>query len=108
MERRIKSVTTDYKIKVQNSVCSFLSTADCFSLYTTLVCSVSYCCVLLRQVKNMGAAQADELTETTKTHNAEIQDLSDQHVLQQCELLRKLMLITQEQQTQQLTYLHER
>ncbi|TSM77319.1 1-phosphatidylinositol 4,5-bisphosphate phosphodiesterase beta-4 [Bagarius yarrelli] len=73
IERRIKTITTDHKMKVKNTV----------------------------------AAQADELVEMTKTHNGEIQDLGDQHVLQQCELLRKLMLITQEQQTQQLTNLHE-
>lgn len=56
----------------------------------------------------MAAAQAEELAEMTKTHDAENQDLSEQHVLQQCELLRKLMLVAQEEQTQQLTYLHER
>lgn len=56
----------------------------------------------------MVAAQTEELAEMTKTHNAENQDLSDPHVLQQCELLRKLMLMTQEQQTQQLTDVHER
>lgn len=72
------------------------------------MCLVRHCSVLLQQVKNIVAAQADELAEMTKTHSAETQDLSDQHVLQQCELLRKLMLIMQEQQTQQLTYLHER
>ncbi|XP_046711831.1 1-phosphatidylinositol 4,5-bisphosphate phosphodiesterase beta-4 isoform X2 [Silurus meridionalis] len=60
------------------------------------------------KVKNIIAAQAEELAEMTKTHNAENQDLSDQHMLQQCELLRKLMLITQEKQTQQLANLHER
>ncbi|KAM9467002.1 1-phosphatidylinositol 4,5-bisphosphate phosphodiesterase beta-4 isoform 4-T5 [Clarias gariepinus] len=60
------------------------------------------------KVKKTLAAQAEELAEIAKTHNAENQDLGDQHVLQQCELLRKLMLMTQEQQTQQLTYLHER
>lgn len=56
----------------------------------------------------MVAAQAEDLAEMTKTHDAENQDLGDQHVLQQCELLRKLMLVTQEEQTQQLTFLHER
>lgn len=107
MERKMKTFTTDHETKVLNSVCSFLSKADCVSLCTALVWSVSFCSVLLRQVKNMVAAQAEEFAEMVKIHNTENQDLSDQHVLQQRELLRKLMLITQEEQTQQLTSLHE-
>uniref|UniRef100_A0A3B1K2B1 1-phosphatidylinositol 4,5-bisphosphate phosphodiesterase n=1 Tax=Astyanax mexicanus TaxID=7994 RepID=A0A3B1K2B1_ASTMX len=60
------------------------------------------------KVKDAAAAHAREWAEMMKAHSAEIQELRDQHVLQQCEQLRKLMLMTQEQQTQQLTHLHER
>uniref|UniRef100_A0A8B9LI28 1-phosphatidylinositol 4,5-bisphosphate phosphodiesterase n=1 Tax=Astyanax mexicanus TaxID=7994 RepID=A0A8B9LI28_ASTMX len=60
------------------------------------------------KVKDAAAAHAREWAEMMKAHSAESQELRDQHVLQQCEQLRKLMLMTQEQQTQQLTHLHER
>ncbi|XP_066524106.1 1-phosphatidylinositol 4,5-bisphosphate phosphodiesterase beta-4 isoform X2 [Hoplias malabaricus] len=60
------------------------------------------------KVKNTAAAHARQWAEMMKAHRAESQELRDQHVLQQCDLLRKLMLITHQQHTQQLTHLHER
>uniref|UniRef100_A0AAR2II48 Phosphoinositide phospholipase C n=1 Tax=Pygocentrus nattereri TaxID=42514 RepID=A0AAR2II48_PYGNA len=60
------------------------------------------------KVKDMAAAQACEWAEMMKALSAESQELGDQHVLQQCEQLRKLMLMTQEQQTQQLSHHHDR
>uniref|UniRef100_A0AAR2J224 1-phosphatidylinositol 4,5-bisphosphate phosphodiesterase n=1 Tax=Pygocentrus nattereri TaxID=42514 RepID=A0AAR2J224_PYGNA len=51
---------------------------------------------------------ACEWAEMMKALSAESQELGDQHVLQQCEQLRKLMLMTQEQQTQQLSHHHDR
>uniref|UniRef100_A0A8C1XZQ3 1-phosphatidylinositol 4,5-bisphosphate phosphodiesterase n=1 Tax=Cyprinus carpio TaxID=7962 RepID=A0A8C1XZQ3_CYPCA len=60
------------------------------------------------KVKDMVAAHALEWTEMIKWHSAEEQTVREQHVIQQCETLRKLLLMEQEQQTQQLWLLHER
>uniref|UniRef100_A0A8B9LEH7 Phosphoinositide phospholipase C n=1 Tax=Astyanax mexicanus TaxID=7994 RepID=A0A8B9LEH7_ASTMX len=60
------------------------------------------------KVRNSVCCSVSRWAEMMKAHSAESQELRDQHVLQQCEQLRKLMLMTQEQQTQQLTHLHER
>lgn len=116
MEREIdlkmKTVTTDHKTKVLDSVCSLVSRAVRATLYTALgVLSETETWLLLLfllQVKEVAAAHAHEWAEMMKAHTAESLELRDQHVLQQCEQLRKLMLMTQEQQTEQLTHLHER
>uniref|UniRef100_A0A673LW50 1-phosphatidylinositol 4,5-bisphosphate phosphodiesterase n=1 Tax=Sinocyclocheilus rhinocerous TaxID=307959 RepID=A0A673LW50_9TELE len=60
------------------------------------------------QVKDMVAAHVLEWAEMIKWHSAEEQTVREQHVIQQCETLRKLLLMEQEQQTQQLSLLHER
>uniref|UniRef100_A0A8C2K5X5 1-phosphatidylinositol 4,5-bisphosphate phosphodiesterase n=1 Tax=Cyprinus carpio TaxID=7962 RepID=A0A8C2K5X5_CYPCA len=60
------------------------------------------------KVKDMVATHALEWTEMIKWHSAEEQTVREQHVIQQCETLRKLLLMEQEQQTQQLWLLHER
>uniref|UniRef100_A0A673LP02 1-phosphatidylinositol 4,5-bisphosphate phosphodiesterase n=1 Tax=Sinocyclocheilus rhinocerous TaxID=307959 RepID=A0A673LP02_9TELE len=60
------------------------------------------------KVKDMVAAHVLEWAEMIKWHSAEEQTVREQHVIQQCETLRKLLLMEQEQQTQQLSLLHER
>lgn len=60
------------------------------------------------QVKDMVAAHALEWAEMIKWQSAEEQTVREQHVIQQCETLRKLLLMEQQQQTQQLSLLHER
>uniref|UniRef100_A0A671M6D0 1-phosphatidylinositol 4,5-bisphosphate phosphodiesterase n=1 Tax=Sinocyclocheilus anshuiensis TaxID=1608454 RepID=A0A671M6D0_9TELE len=55
------------------------------------------------KVKDMVAAHALEWAEMIKWHSAEEQTVREQHVIQQCEMLRKLLLMEQEQQTQQLS-----
>uniref|UniRef100_A0A673GH48 Phosphoinositide phospholipase C n=1 Tax=Sinocyclocheilus rhinocerous TaxID=307959 RepID=A0A673GH48_9TELE len=49
-----------------------------------------------------------QITKMIKWHLAEEQTVREQHVIQQYETLRKLLLMEQEQQTQQLALLHER
>uniref|UniRef100_A0A673G9F2 Phosphoinositide phospholipase C n=1 Tax=Sinocyclocheilus rhinocerous TaxID=307959 RepID=A0A673G9F2_9TELE len=61
----------------------------------------------IRKVKVMVAAHALEWAEMIKWHLAEEQTVREQHVIQQYETLRKLLLMEQEQQTQQLALLHE-
>ncbi|KAK2879184.1 hypothetical protein Q8A67_019975 [Cirrhinus molitorella] len=60
------------------------------------------------KVKDMVAAHTLEWAEMIKWQSAEEQTVREQHVIQQCETLRKLLLMELEQQTQQLTVLHER
>ncbi|KAK1793287.1 hypothetical protein P4O66_011675 [Electrophorus voltai] len=59
-------------------------------------------------VKEVAAAQARERVVMMEVHGGELLALRAQHMLQQGECLRKLMLKTQEEQTQQLMHLHER
>ncbi|XP_053568133.1 LOW QUALITY PROTEIN: 1-phosphatidylinositol 4,5-bisphosphate phosphodiesterase beta-4 [Bombina bombina] len=60
------------------------------------------------KVKDVVAQQTKEWSEMINTHNAEEQELRDLHLSQQCELLKKLLITVQEQQTQQLKLSHER
>ncbi|XP_052002111.1 1-phosphatidylinositol 4,5-bisphosphate phosphodiesterase beta-4 [Xyrauchen texanus] len=60
------------------------------------------------KVKDVVAAHVSEWPEMIKCHTTEEQNLREQHVTQQCEELRKLMLMAQEQQTHQLSAVHER
>uniref|UniRef100_A0A4W4F698 1-phosphatidylinositol 4,5-bisphosphate phosphodiesterase n=1 Tax=Electrophorus electricus TaxID=8005 RepID=A0A4W4F698_ELEEL len=60
------------------------------------------------KVKEVAAAQARERVVMMEVHGGELLALRAQHMLQQGECLRKLMLKTQEEQTQQLMQLHER
>ncbi|XP_056096526.1 1-phosphatidylinositol 4,5-bisphosphate phosphodiesterase beta-4 [Rhinichthys klamathensis goyatoka] len=60
------------------------------------------------KVKDVVAAHASEWAEMIKCHSSEEQAVREQHVIQQCEQLRKLMFMEQDQQTHQLTLVHER
>ncbi|XP_077094408.1 1-phosphatidylinositol 4,5-bisphosphate phosphodiesterase beta-4 isoform X2 [Siphateles boraxobius] len=60
------------------------------------------------KVKDVVAAHACEWAEMIRCHSSEEQLVREQHVTQQCEQLRKLMLMEQDQQTQQLILVHER
>ncbi|KAK7153431.1 hypothetical protein R3I93_011364 [Phoxinus phoxinus] len=60
------------------------------------------------KVKDVVAAHASEWDEMIKCHSSEEQLVREQHVIQECEQLRKLMLVEQDQQTHQLTLVHER
>ncbi|XP_067224548.1 1-phosphatidylinositol 4,5-bisphosphate phosphodiesterase beta-4 isoform X2 [Chanodichthys erythropterus] len=60
------------------------------------------------KVKDVVAAHASEWAEMIRCQSAEEQNVREQHVIQQCEQLRKLMLMEQEQQTHHLTLVHER
>ncbi|CAM4642701.1 unnamed protein product [Leuciscus chuanchicus] len=61
-----------------------------------------------KQVKDVVAAHASEWAEMIRCHSSEEQAVREQHVIQQCEQLRKLMLLEQDQQTHTLTLVHER
>ncbi|KAG1924948.1 1-phosphatidylinositol 4,5-bisphosphate phosphodiesterase beta-4 isoform X1 [Pimephales promelas] len=60
------------------------------------------------KVKDVVAAHASEWAEMIKCHSSEEQAVREQHVIQQCETLRKLMFMEHDQQTHQLTLVHER
>ncbi|XDV43730.1 hypothetical protein PO909_012154 [Leuciscus waleckii] len=60
------------------------------------------------KVKDVVAAHASEWAEMIRCHSSEEQAVREQHVIQQCEQLRKLMLLEQDQQTHTLTLVHER
>ncbi|XP_075452136.1 1-phosphatidylinositol 4,5-bisphosphate phosphodiesterase beta-4 isoform X1 [Ascaphus truei] len=60
------------------------------------------------KVKDIVAQQTKEWSEMINTHSAEEQELRDLHLSQQCELLKKLLISVQEQQSQQLKLSHDR
>ncbi|KAM3931517.1 1-phosphatidylinositol 4,5-bisphosphate phosphodiesterase beta-4 isoform 2-T4 [Leptodactylus fuscus] len=60
------------------------------------------------KVKEIVAQHTKEWSELLNTQAAEVQDLQDLHLSQQCELLKKLLITVQEQQTQQLKLSHDR
>ncbi|KAM4042339.1 1-phosphatidylinositol 4,5-bisphosphate phosphodiesterase beta-4 isoform 2-T4 [Anomaloglossus baeobatrachus] len=60
------------------------------------------------KVKEIVAQHTKEWSELLNTQAAEVQDLQDVHLSQQCELLKKLLITVQEQQTQQLKLSHDR
>ncbi|KAM4841646.1 1-phosphatidylinositol 4,5-bisphosphate phosphodiesterase beta-4 isoform 2-T6 [Thomomys bottae] len=60
------------------------------------------------KVKEIVAQHTKEWSEMINTHSAEEQEIRDLHLNQQCELLRKLLISAQEQQTQQLKLSHDR
>ncbi|XP_076834770.1 1-phosphatidylinositol 4,5-bisphosphate phosphodiesterase beta-4 isoform X2 [Brachyhypopomus gauderio] len=85
--------------------------------------SESYCCEMRRgtamkiktltaehksKVKEVLAAHAQERAALTEALAGDVFALRAQHSLQQGERLRKLLLKTQEEQTQQLVHIHER
>ncbi|XP_075719177.1 1-phosphatidylinositol 4,5-bisphosphate phosphodiesterase beta-4 isoform X1 [Rhinoderma darwinii] len=60
------------------------------------------------KVKEIVAQHTKEWSELLNTHAAEVQDLQDVHLSQQCELLKKLLITVQEQQTQHLKLSQDR
>nr|XP_015206131.1 PREDICTED: 1-phosphatidylinositol 4,5-bisphosphate phosphodiesterase beta-4 isoform X2 [Lepisosteus oculatus] len=60
------------------------------------------------KVKEIVAQHTKEWSEMINSLSSEEQELRDQHVLQQCEHLKKLLISVQEQQTQQLKLIHDR
>ncbi|XP_073409959.1 1-phosphatidylinositol 4,5-bisphosphate phosphodiesterase beta-4 isoform X4 [Dendrobates tinctorius] len=60
------------------------------------------------KVKEIVAQHTKEWSELLSTQAAEVQDLQDLHLGQQCELLKKLLITVQEQQSQQLKLSHDR
>ncbi|XP_068088618.1 1-phosphatidylinositol 4,5-bisphosphate phosphodiesterase beta-4 isoform X3 [Hyperolius riggenbachi] len=60
------------------------------------------------KVKDIVAQHTKEWSDLISTHGAEEQELRDLHLSQQCDLLKKLLITVQEQQTQQLKLSHER
>lgn len=60
------------------------------------------------KVKDIVAQHTKEWSDLISTHSAEEQELRDLHLSQQCDLLKKLLITVQEQQTQQLKLSHDR
>ncbi|XP_056423821.1 1-phosphatidylinositol 4,5-bisphosphate phosphodiesterase beta-4 isoform X3 [Hyla sarda] len=60
------------------------------------------------KVKEIVAQHTKEWSDLLNTQAAEVQDLQDLHLRQQCDLLKKLLITVQEQQTQQLKLSHDR
>ncbi|XP_066451758.1 1-phosphatidylinositol 4,5-bisphosphate phosphodiesterase beta-4 isoform X2 [Eleutherodactylus coqui] len=60
------------------------------------------------KVKEIVGQHTKEWSELLNTQAAEVQDLQDLHLSQQCELLKKLLITVQEQQTQQLKLSQDR
>ncbi|XP_056623147.1 1-phosphatidylinositol 4,5-bisphosphate phosphodiesterase beta-4 isoform X2 [Triplophysa dalaica] len=60
------------------------------------------------QVKDTVNAHTLQTTDMIKRNTTEEQKVREQHAVQQCEELHKLMLEEQEQQTQRLSVVHER
>lgn len=60
------------------------------------------------KVKEIVAQHTKEWSELLNTQAAEVQDLQDAHLSQQCELLKKLLITVQEQQTQHLKLSQDR
>ncbi|KAM9317409.1 1-phosphatidylinositol 4,5-bisphosphate phosphodiesterase beta-4 [Gastrophryne carolinensis] len=60
------------------------------------------------KLKDLVAQHTKEWSDLISTHSAEEQELRDLHLSQQCDLLKKLLISVQEQQTQQLKLSHER
>ncbi|XP_063774646.1 1-phosphatidylinositol 4,5-bisphosphate phosphodiesterase beta-4 isoform X2 [Pseudophryne corroboree] len=60
------------------------------------------------KVKDVVAQHTKEWSDLISTQSAEEQELRDLHISQQCDLLKKLLLSVQEQQTQQLKLSHDR
>lgn len=60
------------------------------------------------KVKDIVAQHTKEWSDLISTHSAEEQELRDLHLSQQCDLLKKLLISVQEQQTQQLKLSHDR
>ncbi|XP_072265736.1 1-phosphatidylinositol 4,5-bisphosphate phosphodiesterase beta-4 isoform X2 [Pyxicephalus adspersus] len=60
------------------------------------------------KVKDVVAQHTKEWSDLISTHSAEEQELRDLHLTQQCDLLKKLLISVQEQQTQQLKLSHDR
>ncbi|XP_040285805.1 1-phosphatidylinositol 4,5-bisphosphate phosphodiesterase beta-4 isoform X2 [Bufo bufo] len=60
------------------------------------------------KVKEIVAQHTKEWSELLSTQAADVQNLQDLHLSQQCELLKKLLITVQEQQTQQLKLSHDR
>ncbi|TRY92504.1 hypothetical protein DNTS_028203, partial [Danionella cerebrum] len=60
------------------------------------------------ELKELESAQVSERTEMIRWLSAEEQSLREQHLIQQCEQLLRILTTKQETQTQQLTLLHER
>lgn len=59
-------------------------------------------------MKEIVAQHTKEWSELLNTQAAEVQDLQDAHLSQQCELLKKLLITVQEQQTQHLKLSQDR
>ncbi|XP_030621600.1 1-phosphatidylinositol 4,5-bisphosphate phosphodiesterase beta-4 [Chanos chanos] len=60
------------------------------------------------KVRNMIAAHAVEWSDMMKGQTTETEELKEKHVIQLCDHLKKLLLMIQEQQTRQLTLIHDR
>ncbi|XP_018422095.1 PREDICTED: 1-phosphatidylinositol 4,5-bisphosphate phosphodiesterase beta-4 isoform X3 [Nanorana parkeri] len=60
------------------------------------------------KVKDIVAQHTKEWSDLISTHGAEEQELQDLHLSQQCDLLKKLLISVQEQQTQQLKLSQDR
>ncbi|XP_044144661.1 1-phosphatidylinositol 4,5-bisphosphate phosphodiesterase beta-4 isoform X2 [Bufo gargarizans] len=60
------------------------------------------------KAKEIVAQHTKEWSELLSTQAADVQNLQDLHLSQQCELLKKLLITVQEQQTQQLKLSHDR
>ncbi|XP_078412563.1 1-phosphatidylinositol 4,5-bisphosphate phosphodiesterase beta-4 isoform X2 [Cetorhinus maximus] len=60
------------------------------------------------KVKEIVTQQTKEWSEMINVHCAEEQELRDLHLSQQCDLLKKLLISMQEQQSQHLKLIHDR
>ncbi|XP_067845542.1 1-phosphatidylinositol 4,5-bisphosphate phosphodiesterase beta-4 isoform X3 [Heptranchias perlo] len=60
------------------------------------------------KVKEIVTQQTKEWSEMINVHCAEEQELKDLHLSQQCDLLKKLLIGTHEQQSQHLKLIHDR
>uniref|UniRef100_A0AAY4CB67 1-phosphatidylinositol 4,5-bisphosphate phosphodiesterase n=1 Tax=Denticeps clupeoides TaxID=299321 RepID=A0AAY4CB67_9TELE len=67
-----------------------------------------FCLIFVAQVRNVVAQQSVDWSAMVRSHHTEARGLGDQHVLQQFEHLRTLLLSIQQQHRQQLQLLHNR
>uniref|UniRef100_A0AAY4C9K8 Phosphoinositide phospholipase C n=1 Tax=Denticeps clupeoides TaxID=299321 RepID=A0AAY4C9K8_9TELE len=70
--------------------------------------STVFCLIFVAQVRNVVAQQSVDWSAMVRSHHTEARGLGDQHVLQQFEHLRTLLLSIQQQHRQQLQLLHNR
>lgn len=97
----LKTLSTNHRTQVD-------CRTDLSSVFSILCDVLTLTLTLVRQVKDTVNAHTLQTTDMIKRHTTEEQKVREQHAVQQCEELHKLMLEEQEQQTQRLSVVHER